>query len=279
MTGSQTSYQHKGYQHKHYQIGHQAVSYQQATQAAAADVALLMVRYSFDLGGHSPERWIDQWLHQYPAAWMQGAVVEALYQGRYKAVSVWQILDLWQRRGKPLRHFSREFERMVAGRTLPLLFTSDPTRPVFEETGPEFQPEFQPDPICETSPLDASSEAAPLIMPPSLLGLQTQIPPYKPSQQFHLSLPEKIGLPQPMRAANQPPIQQFIPTPEASEFHGKLKSIAQALILANAQIISATLATRRIQPNEPEPVAELSTQELAPTATDAGPEQPERSLE
>ena len=90
--------------------GHQEARYPKVTQAAmlaqtavAAEIAMLMIRYSFDLGNYSPEQWIDQWLQQYPDLWLHEAVVEALYQGRYKAVSVWQILDLWQRRGKPLR--------------------------------------------------------------------------------------------------------------------------------------------------------------------------------
>jgi hypothetical protein len=229
--------------------GHQEARYQQTTQAAmAAEIELLLIRYSFDLAGYSPERWIDQWLNLYPALWLHEAVVEALYQGRYKAVSVWQILDLWQRRGKPLRHFSREFERMVAGRTLPLLFTSEipSATPDLEVLQPESPP---PD-----------SAAPPLIMlPASRMGNQSQIPPYKPSQQFHLALPEKISLPpNQIWPANPPPIQQFVPTPETSDLYDKLKSIAQALILANAQIISTTLAERRVQPDaklelKPEP--------------------------
>ena len=53
----------------------------------------------------------------YPAAWIRLAVIEALYQGRYKTVSVSQILAIWQRRNKPLCHFGREFESII---TVPL---------------------------------------------------------------------------------------------------------------------------------------------------------------
>lgn len=97
----------------------------QTQDAVAATVAELLIRYSFDLAGHNPARWIEQW-SQYPLLWLRSAVIEALYQGRYKAVSVWQILDLWQRRGQPLQHFNREFERMVVGRTFQLLFPTEP---------------------------------------------------------------------------------------------------------------------------------------------------------
>ena len=44
-------------------------------------------------------------------------MIEALYQGRYKAISVEQILSIWRRRGKILSHFNREFEAIV---TVPL---------------------------------------------------------------------------------------------------------------------------------------------------------------
>ena len=228
--------------------GQNEARYQKAAQdlqAAAAEAAMLMVRYSFDLGGQSAERWIDQWLGQYPALWLHEAVVEALYQGRYKAVSVLQILDLWRRRGKPLRHFNREFERMVSGRTLQLLFTTEL---------PEPEPENRLS-LGET-PVPAVGEPSPLIVP-LRSGSQPQIPPYKPSQQFHLSLPEKMILTQSqIWADSQPPIQQFVPTPEASEFHSKLKSIAQALIRTNAQIISTTLATLKNQPAPVDPKPE-----------------------
>jgi hypothetical protein len=83
---------------------------------AAIDAAELLTHYSFDLGGFTAERLIDYWLREYPVNWLRSALVEALYQGRYKAVSVTQILTLWKRRGQPLHHFNHEFERMVCGK-------------------------------------------------------------------------------------------------------------------------------------------------------------------
>ncbi|NJR40159.1 MAG: hypothetical protein HC781_16720 [Leptolyngbyaceae cyanobacterium CSU_1_4] len=89
----------------------------------AASVIDLLTRYSFDLSGYTVDRLAQYWLQRYPSDWIRLAVVEALYQGRYKAVSVEQILNLWQRRGKPLHHFNRDFERIIAPqfakRTLP----------------------------------------------------------------------------------------------------------------------------------------------------------------
>ena len=80
----------------------------------AANVVDLLTRYSFDLSGYTVDRLAEYWLQHYPSDWIRLAVIEALYQGRYKAVSVEQILNLWQRRGKPLHHFNRDFERIIA---------------------------------------------------------------------------------------------------------------------------------------------------------------------
>lgn len=56
---------------------------------------------------------VADWIGCYPLRWILEAIVEALYQGRYKTISVEQILIIWQRRGCPLHHFNGEFERIV----------------------------------------------------------------------------------------------------------------------------------------------------------------------
>jgi hypothetical protein len=83
--------------------------------AISAQTASLLLHYGFDLGGKKAEKLANQWLIEYPGYWLRLAVVEALYQGRYKAVSVEQILSMWQRLGQPLYHFNGEFERLVCG--------------------------------------------------------------------------------------------------------------------------------------------------------------------
>ncbi|WP_293125167.1 hypothetical protein [Microcoleus sp. bin38.metabat.b11b12b14.051] len=82
-------------------------------RAISAEAAALLVHYGFDLGGKKAEKLAGEWLTKYPGQWLRLAVVEALYQGRYKAVSVAQLLSMWQRIGEPLYHFNREFERLV----------------------------------------------------------------------------------------------------------------------------------------------------------------------
>ena len=84
--------------------------------ASVRDAANLLTHYSFDLGSYTAEQLIDHWLRHYPPGWLRLAVIEALYQGRYKAISVEQILNMWRRRSQSHYHFNHEFERMVCGR-------------------------------------------------------------------------------------------------------------------------------------------------------------------
>jgi hypothetical protein len=76
----------------------------------------LLTHYSFDLGGYKATELVMRWQDQFPFNWLHLAVVEALYQGRYKAVSAQQILTMWQRRGQPTFHFNMEFERLICSK-------------------------------------------------------------------------------------------------------------------------------------------------------------------
>ena len=84
-----------------------------STSLEAQQAAALMEGYRFELGNHDARQWVSLWLEFYRPSWIRDAVVEALYQGRYKSVSVRQILELWNRRGQPIRHVTYEFEAAV----------------------------------------------------------------------------------------------------------------------------------------------------------------------
>ncbi|MEL6247184.1 MAG: hypothetical protein AAFY78_08150 [Cyanobacteria bacterium J06648_16] len=79
----------------------------------ARQAVILLSEYAFELGWQSPQEQVLTWLETYRPGWIRDAVIEALHQGRYKTISVQQILALWQRRGQPTRHFTKEFERTV----------------------------------------------------------------------------------------------------------------------------------------------------------------------
>lgn len=88
----------------------------------------LLIHYSFDLGGYGAAELVDRWQKHYPINWLHLAVIEALYQGRYKAFSVQQILSLWQRRGQAVFHFNMEFERLICSK-FPESLTSQASLP------------------------------------------------------------------------------------------------------------------------------------------------------
>ncbi|MBE9241635.1 hypothetical protein [Synechocystis salina] len=74
----------------------------------------LLTAYCFDLRGMAPKQVINGWLKDFSALWIRLAVIEALYLGRYKAVSVEHLLEFWHKKGQPNFHFSAEFERLVS---------------------------------------------------------------------------------------------------------------------------------------------------------------------
>ena len=84
-----------------------------STSIEAQQAAVLLENYRFEMGNYEASQWVTLWLEFYRPSWIRDAVVEALYQGRYKSGSVRQILGLWHRRGQPIRHVTYEFEAAI----------------------------------------------------------------------------------------------------------------------------------------------------------------------
>lgn len=170
------------------------------------DAANLLMHYGFDLGGHSIDRLIDRWLRTYPRHWLRSAAIEALYQGRYKAFSVEQILAVWRRKGQPIQHFNHEFERIVCSvlpqpQPAPLEVTPAkplPAEPVAQLSAPS---STLAEPVCSLSMLTGSSVA---VVNPERVAEAAL-----PASQLHQ------------------PIHQFVPAPATSEFYSRLKAVAQ----------------------------------------------------
>src|ERR671917_232976 len=91
--------------------------------SAVAYAVALLSHYGFELRGYKAQELVNLWLRSYPTKWIRLSVIEALYQGRYKAVSVEQILAVWARRGQPIYRFNHEFERLIS-RKLPQSLTA-----------------------------------------------------------------------------------------------------------------------------------------------------------
>ncbi len=69
--------------------------------------------YSFDLALGPAESWLQDWAQVASPLWIRAALLEALYQGRYKAASVEHLLQRWNSRGQPRLSYDREFVRKV----------------------------------------------------------------------------------------------------------------------------------------------------------------------
>ncbi|MEI6330800.1 MAG: hypothetical protein WCP16_16285 [Pseudanabaena sp. ELA645] len=74
----------------------------------------LLQHYSFDLGGYTISDLTLTW-GGFKPEWVRQAVIESLFQGRYKAVSVNQILQQWDRKGEANYRYNHEFERLICG--------------------------------------------------------------------------------------------------------------------------------------------------------------------
>ena len=101
----------------------------------------LLAYYNFQDELQTREQLLDRWLRSYPVDWVRLALIEALYQGRYKSASVEYLLQLWQRRGQPLKRFSREFERLVS-HNCPKTFLSLLQAPSIPQAQPKSQKTF-----------------------------------------------------------------------------------------------------------------------------------------
>jgi len=87
-----------------------------ATENVVTQTVALLTGYEFELKGYTADEIVTEWLNEYEAVWLRLAVIEALYQGRYKSISVEQILKTWLKRGNPNFHFNHEFERLICSK-------------------------------------------------------------------------------------------------------------------------------------------------------------------
>ncbi len=184
-----------------------------------AQARSLIDSYAFDLGRYDAERLLEHWLNLYPASWIRLATIDALYLGRYKAVSIEQIMNVWLRRGTPNPHFNYEFERLIC-RKLPKHlsdisadFESDRLETAFE-------------PLLEAEP-----------EPVDLATTQAEASDLEEVQQSDRHEKDKISLISALGLSYKSDwseftegnkmIHQFIPLPDVSSFVDKLKTFGE----------------------------------------------------
>ncbi|AUT01019.1 hypothetical protein CLI64_11765 [Nostoc sp. CENA543] len=214
----------------------------QSIPPTCANLAIaLLTHYSFDLSGHSAGELVHRWQKQYPPDWLHLAVIEALYQGRYKGISVQQILAFWLRRGQAIYHFNMEFERLICSQ-FPLSLTATTTNTLNFQQPPTSSNHFLPPAVTSALPEENDNgihsmngkatetvKSAEIPTPPkqlaaSSLGVVTEDIEQK-SNLVEINSQQSKNL---TIALNHPPIGQFTPikSDRSESFTSKLKAIS-----------------------------------------------------
>ena len=194
-----------------------------------AQARSLIDSYTFDLGRDDADQLFKNWLNLYPASWIGLATIEALYLGRYKAVSVEQIMGVWLRRGTPNPHFNYEFERLIC-RKLPKHLSDRAdleTNSVQKVVNP--LPKDEPELVshslatAETDVINLEKAFEDRDEPKALLGdrnTEDNVPLISA-----LGLSGKSNWSELTQDSNT--IHQFIPLPDVSSFFNKLKTFGE----------------------------------------------------
>ena len=193
-----------------------------------AQARSLIDSYAFDLGRDHAEKLLEYWLDMYHANWIRLATIEALYLGRYKAISIEQILNVWLRLGTPNPHFTYEFERLIC-RKLPkhLCDLSELSDNAFKpDTINLYQPKSEMSALAEPSKpqkVTASNKKESLNLATALNN--------PVSSQSSVSLISNWGLSyNPIWSdftSGTKIIHQFIPLPDMSSFFARLKTFGE----------------------------------------------------
>ncbi|MEA5535860.1 hypothetical protein [Crocosphaera sp. XPORK-15E] len=232
------------------------ISMLQVKDKTITQVAVLLSRYGFELKKITIPELLEGWLASYSVYWIRLAIVEALYQGRYKAISVEYILSLWKRLGQPTYNFTQDFERLITGN----LFLDDLTTDSMESDDvPINQQEIE----TVTEEIPANS----LTLTPVQELLKNLATAHKIPSESSLSMSQensfllseasqddldnnqdKIALNIPENDSNiviektlsdnfngyvKGPIHQFVPDGDSSEFYGKLRAVVHQELAEN----------------------------------------------
>jgi hypothetical protein len=194
-----------------------------------AQARSLIDSYAFDLGGDDAGQLLNYWLDLYQASWIRLATIEALYLGRYKAISVEHILSVWLRLGTPNTHFTYEFERLIC-RKLPKHLseledlTADSAKIEIIDLN-----QFDNHQTIATQ-VEHSQNQQSVSAFDQTLNLENA---FKPKHSFQSKIPIISALGLHCQAdwsefnENNKVIHQFIPLPDVSSFFHKLKTFGE----------------------------------------------------
>jgi|GEM_PF-6994017 len=193
---------------------------------AVAQAIALIKSYSFDTNGNPAEKLVQQWLDHYQGNWVRLAAIEALYLGRYKSVSIEQIMAVWFRIGTPNIHFKGEFERLICRKLPKYLVISDSFWLETDESLYSFEENSNSEYLQYNQSRNflasKSSSSAELEFPRS-----DQINTV-PDAKNVLTQEQTITLENNLSSYNSATITNFHPILDKSSFFAKLKSLALA---------------------------------------------------
>ncbi|MDJ0601333.1 MAG: hypothetical protein QNJ37_21120 [Crocosphaera sp.] len=213
-------------------------------------IETLLTRYGFEIKEITIGELIEKWVASYSVYWIRLAIVEALYQGRYKAISVEHILALWKRLGHPTYHFTYDFERFITRN----VFIEDITNHKTIEPQQLEEKLLNPDNTVETvsqhnltlTPIQelVKKIAIPISIASNKLNGKTDKKELLNDGVSHIVEPENPSIEQPKLESptllNQEKttgiINQFVPHSDGSDFYGKLKAVAYQQLEENQEI-------------------------------------------
>jgi hypothetical protein len=220
------------------------------TDPVVAYAVALLSHYKFELRGYTAQELVNLWLRNYPAIWVRLGVIEALYQGRYKAVSVEQILAVWGRRGQPIYRFTHEFERLIS-RKLPQRLTARlgaTSIDLIQELSLPSLTLSSPETVDEPARLEVKTQeqeptAKEDTLPPAMMPREDLTEAsVELDKQLSGALMTNADIIRTYDAdwsrceLSKQPIHQFTPPPDSSGFYLKLKAVVQQQDLSPANV-------------------------------------------
>jgi hypothetical protein len=202
------------------------------------NVTSLLNHYGFESDDQSIEELVQLWEQHYPLPWVRLAAIEALYQGRYKVISVAQILARWQRRGHAIYHFNHDFERLIS-RKVPqniqtyCFATSESPHPFLPSSGSttasnwlrvSLENSYPTAPHSQTTLLPEASEDTSQYISDYI---DEVTPPLLDSQASLVRLPASLPTePENLEDFHKSSIDRFTPTPDRSDVYLKLMALS-----------------------------------------------------
>ena len=191
----------------------------------------LIDSYAFDLYGDDTEQLLQSWLNKYHASWIRLATIEALYLGRYKAISIEHILNVWSRIGSPNPHFSYEFERLICRKLPKHLSNLSNLTGNTSKTPTQLSDRHGDDVELEIKNKAIAKSTLPAIEQDEALNVEQAFQQPKQSERNIPIISALRGFsPQTDWSeftVGQTTIHQFIPLPDVSSFFNKLKTFGE----------------------------------------------------